>query len=82
MRRKPTRKLALEETELITWFERDRAHVCLSRARNNATIVEWRDEAVGEAIEDGYLNPRSYHTSAFECADGIVWHMRPTEERG
>ncbi len=51
-----------------TWFERDRAHVDLMYADTEETIVEWWDEAVEEAIEDGFLNPRDYLGSALEYA--------------
>jgi hypothetical protein len=60
------------DTHLQTWFERDRAHVCLSRKDRDGdagdTIVEWWDEAVGQSVEDGFLNPRDWHSSAFEHA--------------
>ena len=58
-----------EFTELHTWFERDRAHVELRCAISGETIVEWRDDAVGEAIEDGFLDPSDYHGSAMEYAE-------------
>ena len=32
------------------------------------TIVEWWDDAVSEAIEDGFLDPRNYHQSAWDYA--------------
>lgn len=55
-------------TEIYTWFERDRAHVELRAVRTERTIIEWWDEEVTEAIEDGFLNPRDYHASALEYA--------------
>lgn len=58
-------------TELHTWFERDRSHVELRNADTDETIVEWWDEAVGEAIEDGFLNPRDYHGTAYEYAVSV-----------
>src|SRR6266403_3850826 len=54
----------IDSTELHTWFERDRAHVELRSKLDDNTIVEWWDESVGEAIEDGFLNPKDYHSSA------------------
>lgn len=62
------RALKLSDTELDTWFERDRQHVNLKRADSGDTIIEWWDEAVTEAVEDGFLNPRDYHGTAFEYA--------------
>lgn len=56
------------ETSVETWFERDRAHVALEDDRTGETIVEWWDEDVHQAIEDGFLDPRDYHGSAYEFA--------------
>ncbi len=61
---------SIEETQLQTWFERDRAWVSL-QTLDGETILEWWDEAVPEAIEDGFLNPRHYHESAFEYAQSL-----------
>ena len=59
--------VAIDDTELSTWFERDRAHVCLSR-RGGDTIVEWWDEAVASALEDGFLTRGDLHGSAYAYA--------------
>ena len=58
----------IEDTEIHTWFERDRASVELRYIDSQETIVEWWDEAVSEAIEDGFLDPRNYHQSAWDYA--------------
>ena len=60
--------IPIQETDIYTWFERDRAHVELRNRLNDETIIEWWDEEVGGAIEDGFLSPRDYHTSAYEYA--------------
>ena len=65
------RPLAIEQTRLETWFERDRQHVALIDSRNDETIVEWWDEAVSEAVEDGFLNPRDYRSSAYDYAASV-----------
>lgn len=57
-----------EATELHTWFERDRAHVELRESSSGNTIIEWWDEEVSEAIEDGFLSPKDLHGSAYEYA--------------
>jgi hypothetical protein len=62
-------ELRIDDTELLTWFERDRAHVELRNKLDDSTIVEWWDEDVSEAVEDGSLNPRHYHSSAYEYAE-------------
>jgi hypothetical protein len=62
-------QLSIDETELLTWFERDRAHVELRNKLDDSTIVEWWDEDVAEAIEDGSLNPRDYHSTAYGYAE-------------
>lgn len=56
-----------DSTEVDTWFERDRQHVDL-RWKDGQTIVEWWDEDVTQAVEDGFLDPRDYHGSAIEYA--------------
>ena len=63
--------LPIEQTQLNTWFERDRQHVALLDARNDETIVEWWDETVSEAIEDGFLTSRNLHGSAYEYAASV-----------
>lgn len=62
-------ELRIDDTELLTWFERDRAHVELRNKLNDSTIVEWWDEDVSEAVEDGSLNPRDYHSPAYDYAE-------------
>jgi len=62
-------QLSIDETELLTWFERDRAHVELRNKLDDSTIVEWWDEDVAEAIEDVSLNPRDYHSTAYGYAE-------------
>jgi hypothetical protein len=62
-------ELRIDDTELLTWFERDRAHVELRNKLDDSTIVEWWDGDVAEAVEDGSLSPRDYHSTAYEYAD-------------
>jgi hypothetical protein len=63
------------DTVLTTWFERDRAHVCLSRKDRDGepgeTIHEWWDDAVSQAVDDGFLNPRDWHGAAFAYASHL-----------
>jgi len=56
------------DTEIHTWFERDRAHVELRNKRTQVTVAEWWDEEVGEEVEAGFLDPRDWHRSAYETA--------------
>jgi len=76
---KPGKPLNIDSTELHTWFERDRAHVELRNKLTDETIVEWWDESVHEAIEDGFLpddafimgklhNENALHTAAYDYA--------------
>ena len=65
-------------TAVETWFERDRAYVGLYPVddegkpdTNKKAIVEWWDEDVNEAIEDGFLDPRDLHGSALDYAKHI-----------
>lgn len=65
----PVEVTGIKDTKIETWFERDRQHVALvDAATEQNTIVEWWDEAVTEAVEDGFLNPRDYHGSAYDYA--------------
>ena len=60
--------LAQSRTTIETWFERDRQHVELRDGRNDQTIIEWWDDDVTQAVEDGFLKPHDYHTAAYEYA--------------
>ena len=57
------------------WFERDRAHVALyfgpDGDANDTLIIEWWDEAVAEAVEDGFLSPRDWLGSALDYARSL-----------
>jgi hypothetical protein len=71
--------IPIDETTLHTWFERDRAHVELRHTATERTIVEWWDEAVAEAQENGFLprvcfchcqhNQCSLHEAVYEYAE-------------
>lgn len=56
-------------TTIQTWFERDRAHVWLGTAAGDKTLLEFWDDAVSQAVEDGFLNPEDWHGSALN-----YWH--------
>lgn len=62
----------IDDTELHTWSERDRAHVELRWKDTGATIVEWWDQEVEEAVTDGFLNPGDYHHSAWEYYKTVI----------
>lgn len=62
-------QLSTGNTELLVWFERERAHVELRNKLDYSTIVEWWDGDVAEAIEDGSLDARSFHSTAYAYAD-------------
>ena len=63
---------SIGQTELHTWFERNRAHVELVSKKTGETIVEWWDEDVEEASVGGFLTlhkgERALHVSAYEYA--------------
>ena len=63
-----TRKFPLSSLSVSTWFERDRQHVHLFSVDENTTVLEFWDEAVSEAIEDGFLNPRNWLGSMTDIA--------------
>jgi len=58
----------INDTEIHTWFERDRKHVELRDIESNETIIEWWDDEVDEMVEMGFLDPRDWHGSAYEYA--------------
>lgn len=70
-------ELSVRNTTLDTWFERDRAHVALyvkpefGPDDKGDLIVEWWDEDVAQAVEDGFLDPRDWHGSAFSYAQDM-----------
>lgn len=53
-----------------TWFERDRAMVRLTDARDTE-IACWWDEDVAELVEDGFLDPRDWLASAVAYAEHL-----------
>jgi hypothetical protein len=57
-----------DNTDIRTWFERDRASVVLTTL-DDTSIIEWWDDDVHEAVQDGFLNPRDWHGSAVEYAN-------------
>ena len=59
----------MKTVELHAWIERDRAHVELRDATTNETILEWWDDEVYQAIEDGFLDPRDLEGSATAYAE-------------
>ena len=61
----------MDDLECHTWFERDRAHVALMDPITDEIIIEWWDSAVQEAVDDGFLDPRNWHHSAFMYARQI-----------
>jgi len=74
----PVEVHSIDDTKIQTWFERDRQHVALVDAETEQnTIIEWWDEAVTEAVEDGFLDPRDYHGSAYDYAksNGLLIEM-------
>ena len=58
--------------KLLTWFERDRAHVQLvDAATEQRSIMEWWDDDVTQALEDGFLDRRDLLGSALEYAESV-----------
>lgn len=63
--------LTLENTIIDEWHERDRNYVILYEKDGSdfgASIAEWWDDEFLQAVEDGFLDPRRLHESAFEYA--------------
>jgi hypothetical protein len=55
------------EHHVETWFERDRQHVALYDSKDKK-VVEWWDEDVSQAVEDGFLSARDWKGSAIRYA--------------
>lgn len=71
MRRMPKtarKTFAREDTEVKTWFERDRAHVDLQDRETGRTLIEFWDEDVEQLFEDGFLDRRDLHGSLYKYA--------------
>lgn len=64
--------LTIDDTVTDEWHERDRNSLILYVKDEDGgfgdSIVEWWDEDYVQAIEDGFLEPRRLHESAFEYA--------------
>lgn len=60
----------VDDFEIETWFERDRAHVALQDSEGE-TVIEWWDEDVAQAVEDGFLDPKDWLGSAIEYAEHL-----------
>lgn len=63
------------EYAIESWFERDRAYVGLytlddtgAPDMNSESIIEFWDDGVNGAIEDGILDPRDYLGSMIDYA--------------
>lgn len=63
------------KTRLETWFERDRASVILYNDKTDESILEFWDEEVEEAKEDGFLTfgkgQEALHQSCREYANSL-----------
>lgn len=85
-KRSKPRRVTLEDTELHTWFERDRAHVELRDSHTGETIVEWWDDEVQQAIDDGFLPhfapDTALHRAAFEYAKHAGLITEPRDAAG
>ncbi len=63
--------LSLEDTKLSKWSERDRNYVGLLNKKTDKVIIEWWDDDANQAVEDGFLDPKRLHRSAFEYAQHV-----------
>ena len=63
--------MTIEDTELHTWFERDRAHVELRNKETDETVIEFWDDDVGGLVMDGFLDPFSWKESLWDYAKDL-----------
>lgn len=75
---KPRKKKFKAPFHIETWEERDRANLGVYDA-NNQLVIEWWDEALEEAITDGFLDPDDFERSAIEyaMASGLIGKSNP-----
>lgn len=64
----PAKRFPRSSLRVSTWFERDRQHVHLFSGDENTTVLEFRDDEVTEAVEDGFLDPRDWLGSMIDVA--------------
>ena len=67
--KKAAASIPFKDTEIHTWFERDNKQVELRNKKTQETILDWNDEGVDEMVEDGFLDPKDWHRSAYEYAE-------------
>ena len=60
----------MKNLHVSTWFERDRAYIALLDD-DDRVIVEFCDEEVNQAIEDGFIDMRHLKKSLIEHAVGF-----------
>ena len=60
----------MKTLHVSTWFERDRAYIALLD-EDERVIIEFEDEEVHQAIEDGFIDMRHLKKSLIEHAIGF-----------
>lgn len=60
----------MKTLNVSTWFERDRAYIALLD-EDDRVIIEFSDEEVHQAIEDGFIDMRHLKKSLIEHAIGF-----------
>jgi len=75
-------RLKLDDTELDSWFERDRGYIGLRDLRTGNMVIEWRDDELKHAIEDGFLPSfsRWSHDATHEAAYDYAKHIGLIDE--
>ncbi len=61
----------LEHTIIATHSECYNAHIDLQCKYSGDTIIEWRDDEVEQAVEDGFLDASDWHGSALAQAEEL-----------
>ena len=65
-----TETYTTRNTELATWFERDRQNVELLTCEGKTLLDVWDDD-VTQLVEDGFLDVRHLHRSACEYVNSL-----------
>ena len=77
----PARKRLPKVVEVYTWFERDRAHVEVRDPATDKTVIEWWDEDVAQAVEDGFLKRRGHSIESSAVQTAIEYGLLPPDVR-
>lgn len=63
---KKSKIVPFNRTYIDDWSERDRAYIILYEKGTERELFELWDDAVSDAISDGFIDPKNLHRSMYE----------------